>query len=97
MLVIWQTQKRSLVSLFICTLIIYIALVIVFLPFRIILWLISFVYTFAPNIIEWFDQISSARGLLLNLLTFIPLLAVYIMNNLLGRSEICLSSSIDFF
>ena len=83
-LVVWKTQQRSLISLLLCTLIIYIILVIIFLPFRFIVWLISFAYTFAPSIIEWFEHVSSARTLLFKLLTFIPLLAVFIMNNLLG-------------
>jgi hypothetical protein len=81
---VWKTQQRSLISLLICTLIIYITLVIVFLPFRLIVWLISFAYTFAPSVIEWFEHVSSARTLLFKLVTFIPLLAVFIMNNLLG-------------
>lgn len=89
---IWQTQKRSLISLLICTLIIYVALIIVFLPFRIIVWLISFFYAFTPKAIEWFDQVSSARALLLNLITFIPLLAVYTMNNLLGYDKLFFST-----
>lgn len=81
---VWKTQKRSLLSLLACTFLIYITLVIIFLPFRFIVWLISFAYTFAPSIIEWFEHVASARTLLFNLLTFIPLLAVFIMNNLLG-------------
>lgn len=81
---VWKTQQRSLLSLLICTLIIYVTLVIIFLPFRFIVWLVSFAYAFAPSFTEWFEHVSSARTLLLKLLTFIPLLAVFIMNNLLG-------------
>ena len=57
---------------------------IAFLPFRFLVWLISFAYTFAPSLIEWFEHVSSARTLLVHLFSFIPLLAVFIMNNLLG-------------
>jgi hypothetical protein len=81
---VWKTQQRSLLSLLICTFIIYITLVIIFLPFRLIVWLISFAYTFAPSVIERFEEVSSARTLLFKLVSFIPLLAVFIMNNLLG-------------
>lgn len=72
--------------LLICTLSIYVLLVIAFLPFRLLVWLISFAYTFAPAVTEWFERVSSARALLFKLVTFIPLLAVFTMNNLLGRS-----------
>jgi len=88
---VWKTQKRSLLSLLVCTLIIYITLVIIFLPFRFIVWLISFAYTFAPSVIEWFEHVSSARTLLFKLVTFIPLLAVFIMNNLLGYDKLFFS------
>jgi len=80
-----------LLSLLACTLIIYIILVIIFLPFRLIVWLISFAYTFAPSITEWFEHVSSARTLLFKLVTFIPLLAVFIMNNLLGYDKLFFS------
>ncbi|CAF2852111.1 unnamed protein product [Rotaria sp. Silwood2] len=88
---VWQTQKRSLLSLIVCTIIIYIILVIIFLPFRLIVWLISFAYKFAPSITEWFEDVSSARALLFKLLSFIPLLAVFIMNNLLGYDKLFFS------
>ncbi|CAF1133732.1 unnamed protein product [Rotaria sp. Silwood1] len=88
---VWQTQKRSLVSLIVCTIIIYTILVITFLPFRLIVWLISFAYKFAPSVIEWFEHVSSARTLLFKLLSFIPLLAVFIMNNLLGYDKLFFS------
>lgn len=83
-LVVWKTQQRSLAALLLCTLIVYVALVIIFLPFRFIIWLISFAYKFAPSMLEWFEEISSARTLLFKLITVIPLLAVFVMNNLLG-------------
>ncbi|CAF1391038.1 unnamed protein product [Adineta ricciae] len=88
---VWKTQQRSFLSLLTCTLLIYISLVIIFLPFRLIVWLISFAYTFAPSVIEWFEHVSSARTLLYKLLTFIPLLAVFTMNNLLGYDKLFFS------
>ncbi|CAF1001932.1 unnamed protein product [Rotaria sordida] len=88
---VWQTQKRSLLSLLVCTIIIYTTLVIAFLPFRLIVWLISFAYKFAPSVIEWLEHVSSARTLLFKLLSFIPLLAVFIMNNLLGYDKLFFS------
>jgi len=77
-----------LLSLLVCTFIIYIILVIVFLPFRLIIWLISLAYTFGPSVTEWFEHVTSARTLLFKLVTFIPLLAVFVMNNLLGTSTL---------
>ncbi|CAF1099537.1 unnamed protein product [Adineta steineri] len=88
---VWKTQRRSFLSLLACTLSIYIILFIIFLPFRFIVWLISFAYTFAPSIIDWFEHVSSARTLLYKLITFIPLLAVFVMNNLLGYDKLFFS------
>ncbi|UJR22557.1 hypothetical protein I4U23_025606 [Adineta vaga] len=88
---VWKTQRRSFLSLLACTLLIYISLIIIFLPFRLIVWLISFTYTFAPSLIEWFEHVSSARTLLFKLITFIPLLAVFTMNNLLGYDKLFFS------
>ena len=90
---LWKRQKRSLISLIVCTIIIYIILFIAFIPFRLIIWLISLAYTFAPSVTEWLENVSSARVLLYKLLSFIPLLAVFVMNNVLGISIICLQFS----
>jgi hypothetical protein len=81
---IWEAQQRSLLSLLACTLLIYIILYFFFLPFRFTIWLISFAYAFAPSTVEWFERASSARELLFKLISFIPLIGVFIMNNLLG-------------
>ncbi|CAF2052385.1 unnamed protein product [Rotaria magnacalcarata] len=88
---VWKNQQRSFLSLLICTIIIYIILFLIFLPFRLIVWFISLFYTFSPSAIEWFVQVTSAQSMLFKLLTFVPLLAVFIMNNLLGYDKLFFS------
>lgn len=85
---VWSTQKRSFISLVVCTIVVYLLTIICFLPIRFIVWICSLIFQFSPEDIEWLENLTSARALLFHLLSFIPLLAVYVTNTILGRKSI---------
>ncbi|CAF0995786.1 unnamed protein product [Didymodactylos carnosus] len=88
---VWKTQLFSFWSLLISTITVYCILYISLLPFRVLLWIFSFYTVVNLETLNYLRDVSSPSNLFIHLCWFIPLLAVFIMNNLLGYENIFFS------
>ncbi|CAF1076719.1 unnamed protein product [Didymodactylos carnosus] len=88
---VWKTQLKSFSSLLISTLTVYVVIVCFCIPFRMLLWFLSFSPLFNTETYAHLHDLLSPSNLLVRLCWFIPLFAVFVMNNLLGYEKVFFS------